>query len=401
MGWKDWLGIAPNRDDFARDLAKRAAQHGMPGWAYDPAEGVLTHEPSGQKVFVQNSWLEYSSAHRTARSLLMEKYLSMMLGAAEEVPQLWEAAARNLYVCVRSRHHRMSLEIESRGKPGGLPKPVLQPWHGDIDTVLMYDFGQYLAHVTQDTAEPWGQPTEALFARARANLAALERPSWQQIGDGVFQLVSNVSYEESFVLVKGVWESVAVDGDPVVALPNRGVLLLTGSDIPGGLDLLIAEARRSMQERPWPLSAGLFRRVGDAWQPFSPDASLVPAARMLDLVSLANLYAEQQDALEKHFEREGIDIFVAKFDVLGRNVEDLQSWCTWSEGVLSLLPQTDVVILGRSDETSKPLIVPWSDVRRICGHYMEATQEDPPRFRVASFPTQEWAQLVAAGRILA
>jgi hypothetical protein len=400
MGWKDWLGLPPTRDDFAAKLIRLASKRGTPGWRYDPTEPVLTLPESGRRFFLQNSWLEYSGATRQARSALLEKYLSMMLSSEPEVPKLWELAAKNLYPCVRSRHRLLTLHIESRGKPEQFPPALAKSWHGDLEIVLTYDLGPSVMQVTAVTADPWGQGPDALFARARANLAALERPSWDELGDGVFHLVSDVSYEESFVLVDAIWNSVQVQGDPVVAIPNRGVLLLTGADSPAGLSRLITEAQRSMQEKPWPLSATLLRRVDGAWRPLEPEAPVVSAARTLELVSLAITYSEQQNALQKFFERENVDIYVAKFDLM-RNQSDpegTQSWCSWAEGVPSLLPLTDLVVLGSGGNGT--LIVPWPDVARICAPHMKATDDDPQRFRVDSFPVEEWAQLEAVGRKL-
>jgi hypothetical protein len=185
-----------------------------------------------------------------------------------------------------------------------------------------------------------------------------------------------------------------------VTIPNRGVLLATGTASNAGLSRLIAEARRSMQAKPWPLSATLLRRAGGTWQPFVPDASLASAARTFELVSLGITYSEQKDALEKHFEQEGVDIYVGSFDFMNSKSEpdSIHSWCSWTEGVLSLLPRTDVIILGRGEKDA--LIVPWREFERICGHYLQATEEDPPRFRVDRFPAEEWPQLAAVGRKL-
>jgi hypothetical protein len=402
MGWKDWFGIAPRRGEFAQDLARHAAKRGVPGWVYDDAESVLVHAERKQKFFVQNAWREYSAAPRAARSTLIEKYLSMMLDDAPEVPQLWELAAKGVYGCLRSRYQLVTTEIESRGETPPFVRPVSMSWLGDLDLVLMYDFGAYLAQVRPDTAEVWGQSHEAIFARAKANLTALERPRWEALGDAVFKIVSDVSFEESFALVDAVVAALQVQGDVVVAIPNRGVLLATGTLTPGGLKLLIAEARRSLQEAPWPMSGMLFRRAAEQWHVFQPDPELAGAARTFELVSLAGTYLEQQEALQKHLEKNGVDVYVAKFDLMGPrgDAQAPHSWCVWSEGVPSLLPLTDVVILRPSDEDAKPVIAPWDAVQRLCGHHMQRTADEPPRFDVKSFPTAEWAEIVRVGEAL-
>lgn len=402
MGWKDWFGLSESRDSFAHKLVRQARDRGAAGWRYDPADAALIHEGDTRKFFLANSWLEYSNAPRGARSALLEKYLQLILRSEDEVPKLWTLAANHIYGCLRSRHQLVSLEIDSRGKPSGLPRPLSKRWHGDLDIVLMYDFGQHMTGVAADKADTWGQPLDAIFDRARANLAALERPSWEDLGEGVYQITSDVTFEESFVLVNAVWKSLTVQGDPVVAIPNRGVLYATGAENAAGIARLISEAQRSMQERPWALSATLLHKVGDNWQPFQPDADAVCAAHAFELVSLAITYAEQQKALEKYFEREGIDVYVGKFDFMRSPAtpDAIESWCSWTETVDSLLPQTDVVILGRTDEDIPALIVRWPDMARICGHYLQASEDDPPRFRVNAFPVQEWPQLEAVGRVL-
>jgi hypothetical protein len=401
MGWRSWLGLAPGREEFARDLMRYAARRGVPGWTYDPGEAVLSHSEQGRKFFVNNSWLEYSRAPRASRAVLIEKYMRMMLDDAPDVPKLWDLAAKNLYACLRSRYQLLTTEIESRGATPPFVRPLSMPWRADLEIVLMYDFGPYLAQVRPENAEVWGQSHEALFARAQANLGALHRPRWEPIAEGVFRIVSDVSYEESFVLVDAVIAALDVQGDPVVVLPNRGVLLATGSDDAAGLQRLIAEASRSMQERPWPMSAALLRRVAGRWEVFEPGPALASAVRTFDLLSLAGTYSEQQEALQRHLEKQGVDVYVAKFSVMNAPGSDaVRSWCVWSEGVPSLLPQTDVVILRRNDESEKPVIVPWAAVERLCGAYMRRTEDEPPRFDVTSFPTAEWGQLVSAGEPL-
>ncbi len=403
MGWRSWLGLTPGRDEFARDLAKRAAARGVSGWTYDAEEAALVHPDRG-KYFVGNSHLEYSAAHRSARGDLREKYLSMMVDPPPEVPKLWTMAAKNLYACLRSRHQMMTTEIECRGETPAFVKPVARAWKGDLDVVLMYDFGNFMAQVMPETAETWGQSLDNLFAIGIGNLSALQRPSWVPLGDGLFRVASEVSFDESFALVDEIFDGLDVPGDAVVALPNRGVLLATGSGSPAGLRKLVAEAQRSLQEEPWPLSGNLLRRVAGRFQPFTPSPELARDVRLLELVSLAGTYAEQQLALEQHLEKAGLDVFVAKFDLMGSKAEPgaVRSWCSWAEGVPSLLPQSDIVVLSRHGESEpgEAVIVPWEALERLCGALLERVEEDPPRFRVNAFPVAEWVELKAAGEPL-
>src|SRR5262249_53185462 len=152
------------------------------------------------------------------------------------------------------------LEIADRSEEKRLPPVIKWPWLGDLTLVLVYDFGRHLAHVHHERADVWGQPLEELRERALANLRALPRPRWEPEGHGLFRLVSEASYEESLLLVDSSFNPLNVRGNPVVAIPNRGVLFAAGSHEPSALAALIERAQHSMQSAPWPLSGTLLER---------------------------------------------------------------------------------------------------------------------------------------------
>jgi len=69
---------------------------------------------------------------------------------------------------------------------------------------------------------------------------------------------------------------------------------------------------------------------------------------------------------------------------------ELRSWCSWTQGVPSLLPTTDLIaFVWDLNSARKTALVKWSDAERLVGHYFTATQEDPPRTRVDAFPTPD------------
>ena len=73
------------------------------------------------------------------------------------------------------------------------------------------------------------------------------------------------------------------------------------------------------------------------------------------------------------------------------------SYCVWTKGAASLLPQAERIVLG--DEDQEPVMAPWDKVMEIAGELM--TPMDgmyPERFRVEGFPTAE--QLAAMGNEL-
>jgi hypothetical protein len=96
-------------------------------------------------------------------------------------------------------------------------------------------------------------------------------------------------------------------------------------------------------------------------------------------------------------ERDQVDVFVATASLM-RRAEDapVESWCTWTRTVDTLLPQTDLVALlsDLDAKPPKPLLVPWAVVAEVCAPWMEATSWSPVRWRVREFPdAAAWAVL--------
>ena len=84
-------------------------------------------------------------------------------------------------------------------------------------------------------------------------------------------------------------------------------------------------------------------------------------------------------------ERDGTDLFVATYSVYKRQDGSLFSVSVWSDGVRSLLPETDIVALHRGS-TGQSAYVPMAELLRTCGDLMTATGHRPVRYEVKAFP---------------
>lgn len=82
--------------------------------------------------------------------------------------------------------------------------------------------------------------------------------------DGVYLLVADGNYESSLILLPELWkkEELLVDGDFVVAVPCRDVLLITGSRNKDGIKKLNELASKYYEENSYFISKKLFRWDG-------------------------------------------------------------------------------------------------------------------------------------------
>ena len=120
--------------------------------------------------------------------------------------------------------------------------------------------------------------------------------------------------------------------------------------------------------------------------PAGADAKELATIQRLDIESV---YTAQKSALEAHCEAIQDDVFVATYGLLGQKNDpsQLQSGCSWTEGVPTLLPTTDLIdFVWDLSGKRKTALVSWVSAAAIVGHHFKNTDEDPPRTRVDEFP---------------
>jgi hypothetical protein len=390
MNWRHWFGLKPTEADLAHKLLLTAKATGNTGWIYNAVDSTLR---SGEQVInLANIHCEYAQAPRKARPALLQKYHAMLAPAPQaQVTNLWTLAQTRIFPILRSRYERVALEIEHRRSAEPFPPRAAQPYLSHLDIVIGYDHGQTISQVKASTAAEWGVTLDDIIDDSYANLRALPTPTWEPVGNSVWKLESEGGYTESFLQLPKTFDQFPAQGTPLAMIPNRGVLLATGADELGGLAALLGLARHSIEQGPWPLCGDLFRVAQSGVELFTPDGpteTLLAAIRKLDI---AGAYAAQKTALEAHCAVINDDVYVATYGLLGKKdaPDDLQSWCSWTEGVPTLLPTTDsIAFVWDLNNARKTALVPWVDAERLVGHYFKSTTEDPPRTRVDVFPTQ-------------
>ena len=84
-------------------------------------------------------------------------------------------------------------------------------------------------------------------------------------GDGLYMITAGGNYEASILLLDYVWtkENIKVDGDFVIGIPSRDVLLVTGSNDKAGISKLKEAVKKMYTTGNYTVSEDLYRRVGN------------------------------------------------------------------------------------------------------------------------------------------
>lgn len=164
-------------------------------------------------------------------------------------------------------------------------------------------------------------------------------------------VASEDAYEPSRLLIPGWLASFKdkVDGRPIAIIPERGTLMIGGDGRPEMIRRMLETAEREFDAST--------RRISPALYTVDDDGKVVPyqtpaSNPLANAVALGHQklatyeYEQQKELLDAHYEKEGIDIFVASYKLFENESGALRSLCVWTKGASrSYLPKTERIVL--------------------------------------------------------
>lgn len=130
------------------------------------------------------------------------------------------------------------------------------------DLVIVYaeDREGSIAYILPHEFEASGIPRGELRRLAIANLERLLPPIDVEVGGGISRVIAGGHYEASVLLLDWLWSGgeLRVEGDIVVAVPARDLLLFTGTANRADIDKLRALANEWVAKATYPLTERLF-----------------------------------------------------------------------------------------------------------------------------------------------
>ncbi len=389
----DWLSGKPSKDAFARRMTEAVRAAGVRDpIRYDAKEFTL-RMGSDQRYNLANIYAEYCEAKKGDR----EDVLARFAQAARpiSVPDKLDEAAPRILPRIRDRFFYESLRLEQRLK-GGPPWECVHRVLAEHYVVeLAYDQPHSILTLTPEHLSKWGVDFTELLDRAMENLRTISGERLKEIRPGLYVSAWQDNYDACRVLLTDLIRRHEVRGEPVVSIPHRDSLILTGSRDEAGLNALVEISDRAFQG-PRPMIAPPMVLSEGTWIPVDPQPGdpAYPALKLLSLQTVGTNYKQQKDLLEAIHEKEGEDLFVASYASFeNKEKGTLRSMCSWTENVVSLLPQTDMVALVRLDASGQisrdtgPVLADWADVARIARDLLKPLDLYPRRYRVDGFPT--------------
>ena len=148
--------------------------------------------------------------------------------------------------------------------------PIFEKYNDDLLIVYAEDSEKGISYFTQDNFKKLHISQDSISALALNNLDGI-LTKVEITGDkGRYMVAAGGAYEASLLLLNSVWskKNFPVKGDIVVAIPNRDILLITGSDDKVNLDWMKTRAQESYDSGAYQISPSLFKWNGKKFLKF-------------------------------------------------------------------------------------------------------------------------------------
>ena len=220
-------------------------------------------------AFLDNAYAEYSGNPK-ARAEVIQKYVRALVE-----PRNVAAPIDRSRIVPVVKDRVWLTEIRESLKARGAKQPlenVFEDFNEELVIVYAEDGPRNIRYLTPKNLTELGLRKDQLRGIAVANLRDLLPKAEIKRGPLVSMITAGGDYEASLLLFDEMWSSgrLAVDGDIVVAIPSRDLLLFTGSSNQAGIARLreltskfVREASYRLTDRLFVYRDGRFQRFKD------------------------------------------------------------------------------------------------------------------------------------------
>ncbi|MBY0273402.1 MAG: DUF1444 family protein [Alphaproteobacteria bacterium] len=220
-----------NREEFINFLLEKMhleTQYAPPSYN----EEAFTINWDGCELFIGNIYEDYLllSPKEAAESLdhTFKKIKTLLKSENEELPS-FEEAIPSLLPVIRSRAY-----VENLQQAEKIPYKLLNE---HIAVVISIDTEASIAIPKDPWFEKNGVDFDIAFNYAIQNLEAINEGGFEEIFPGVWRSSWKDGYDPSRILC-GIYtmKQLDINGDPVIFIPHREVLIITGSENMKGIE---------------------------------------------------------------------------------------------------------------------------------------------------------------------
>lgn len=213
------------------------------------------------RISVDNAYKEYQNEPDSLREIL-----SRYLNVTSEAYNPKEAISINGIIPIIKPVSYLQ-DIKNAASKMGATKDVegvYERYNDQLIIVYAEDSKNSIRYLTKEDLQSLSINKDSLKQLSIRNLDRLLINITRQGGDGVYMLTAGGNYEASIILLNNIFtkESLPVDGDFVIAIPNRDMLLITGSNDKAGISKIKEVTKKLFETGNYQVSAYLYKWNG-------------------------------------------------------------------------------------------------------------------------------------------
>ena len=159
-------------------------------------------------------------------------------------------------------------EIDALNKDGKSFPMITERYNDQLIVIYAEDSKNSIKYLTEDDFKTLSISRDTLKSIALQNFKKI-LPNIQRQGDnGLFMITAGGNYEASLILLSSIWKKTnfPVDGDFIIAIPNRDMLMITGSKNKIGIAKIREIVADSYKTGNYQVSDQLYKWTGNKFE---------------------------------------------------------------------------------------------------------------------------------------
>jgi hypothetical protein len=354
-------------------------------------------------IMLEKAFAEFMETAADQRNEVIYRYIAAARTAGSSLPTTLRRASYNILPRVAPRFVLEEMEFNAHIRGLELSIPAASNSFSTVPHIAIsrdhcltavYDFPTHVVTLQCKSLLDWGTSFEDVLEIGMRNLTKISEEPFEELCEGLYVSPYSDNHDASRILLTDkIRSECRVKGEHVALLLNRDTLLIADSSIPAALQAAASVASTTMQE-PRPYSALPLVLDGNVWHDFQLN-EFHPAYddfSHMRLFAFADMYKRQKELLESFHERTQQEVFAATCVVLkDPGTDELFSFGTWTEGVDTLLPESDYIVFVQPSkpENEQTTRCRFSRALQVVPHLLQDTGLYPQRYLVRGFPSEK------------
>ncbi|MDW3650151.1 MAG: DUF1444 family protein [Bacteroidia bacterium] len=222
-----------------------------------------TKEGKESKHFLDNSYSEYKSEPDSLDSIVARFVASSKLLFIDQEG----INPENIVPIIKTQEYLDYVLGFSQGQ-AKRKSIVYETYNDDLYIFYAEDMGSSISYFGEEAFIKLGISRDTLLQLAVNNLNRLLPSINRQGAEGRYMLTAGGDYEVSLILMSYLWteENLPVDGEYVIAIPNRDLLFITGSNNTEFIEELKKISQNSHESASYPISRHLYKWDGERFR---------------------------------------------------------------------------------------------------------------------------------------